>query len=104
MRKDPPLPVDGRAAERKRVGIAGHVREIGGSLLDVQVHDLSCTGFRVACIYNIPAGARVFLTIPTFAAMEAIVAWRDRQGFGCKFEQPLHPAVFDMIVARHPDH
>jgi hypothetical protein len=103
MRVGVPPRVDGRAAERRPVGIAGHIREVGGSRLDVEVHDLSRTGFRVACIYNVPAGARIFLTIPTFAAMEAVVAWRDRNGFGCRFEHPLHPAVFDMIVARHPD-
>ena len=102
MRKEPPPPIEGRRAERKPVGIAAHLREHGGSRLDVEVHDLSRTGFRTACIYNVPEGARVYLTIPSFSAMEAIVAWRDRQGFGCKFVQPLHPAVFDTIAKRHP--
>ena len=94
--------MEGRRAERKPVGIAAHLRELGGSRLDAEVHDMSCTGFRVACIYNIPVGARVFLTIPSFSAMEAQVAWRDKQGFGCRFVQPLHPAVFDTIAKRHP--
>lgn len=102
MRVKPPPPIDGRIAERKAVGIVAQLRELGGSRLDVEVHDLSRTGFRTACIYNVPVGAHVFLTIPTFSAMEAKVAWRDRSGFGCKFLQPLHPAVFDMIARRHP--
>ena len=102
MRVEPPPPIEGRRAERKLVGIAAHLRELGGSRLDVEVHDLSRTGFRVASVYNIPAGKRVFLTIPSFSAMEAQVAWRDLHGFGCKFVQPLHPAVFDMIAKRHP--
>lgn len=102
MRVQPPPPLDGRVAERKPVGIAAHLREMGGSRLDLDVHDLSRTGFRAACIYNVPVGARVFLTIPSFAALEAEVAWRDKQGFGCKFIHPLHPAVLDMIVKRHP--
>jgi hypothetical protein len=102
MRMPSPPPSDGRIAERKTVGIAAHLREQGGSRLDVEVHDLSRTGFRAACIYNVPVGARVYLTIPTFSAMEGEVAWRDRQGFGCKFVQPLHAAVFEMIAKRHP--
>jgi hypothetical protein len=102
MRVEPPQPLDGRAAERRPVGIAAHLREMGGAPMDIEVLDLSRTGFRTACIYNVPAGARVFLTIPTFSAMEAEVAWRDNTGFGCKFVQPLHPAVFDMIARRHP--
>jgi PilZ domain len=102
MRVEPPPPLDGRAAERKPVGIHAHLRELGGSRLDVEVLDLSRTGFRTSCIYNIASGTRVWLTIPSFAAMESVVAWRDKTGFGCKFTQPLHPAVFDMIARRHP--
>jgi hypothetical protein len=102
MRVPPPPPLDGRIAERKPVVIAAQLREFGGTRMDVDVHDLSRTGFRTDCIYNVPVGARVFLALPTFSAMEAVVAWRDKTGFGCKFVQPLHPAVFDMIARRHP--
>lgn len=101
MRVESPPPVEARAAERKSVGITAHLREFGGSRLDVEVHDLSLTGFLIACVYNVPVGARVYLTLPSFSAMEADVAWRNAKGFGCRFVQPLHPAVFDMIAARH---
>lgn len=102
MQGQPPPSLAGRVAERKSVGIIAHLREMGGSRLDLEVHNLSLTGFRAACIYNVPVGARVFLTIPSFSAFEAEVAWRDKQGFGCRFIQPLHPAVLDMIAKRHP--
>ncbi len=102
MRVPSPPPLDGRRAVRKNVIIPAHLREHGGSRLDVEVQDLSRTGFRIDCVYNVPEGARVYLTLPSFSAMEAIVAWRDKSGFGCKFVQPLHPAVFDMIARRHP--
>ena len=32
-------------------------------------------------------------------ALEARVAWRDGHRYGCAFVHPLHPAVFDHIVA-----
>lgn len=102
MRQPTSSELDGRRALRKNVVIPAHLREHGGSRLEVEVQDLSRTGFRIDCIYNIPEGARVYLTLPSFSAMEAIVAWRDKSGFGCKFIQPLHPAVFDMIARRHP--
>ena len=102
MRAPTPPSLEGRRALRKQVIIAAHLREHGGSRLDVEVHDLSRTGFRIDCVYNVAEGARVYLTLPSFSAMEAIVAWRDKSGFGCKFVQPLHPAVFDMIARRHP--
>jgi len=97
-----PPPTDGRATERCPVVIKAQLREFGGSRMDVDVHDLSRTGFRTDCIYNLAVGARVYLTIPSFRAFEAIVAWRKQSGFGCEFLQPLHPAVLDMIAKRYP--
>jgi hypothetical protein len=102
MSPAPPPPDDARAAARRPVVIKAQLREFGGSRMDVDVHDLSRTGFRTDCIYNLAVGARVYLTIPSFTAFEAIVTWRKLSGFGCAFVQPLHPAVFDMIARRHP--
>ena len=101
MRTDPPRK-DVRAAERRLVGIRAQLREMGSGRQDVNVEDLSITGFRVDSIYRVTVGATVFLTIPTFAAMEAQVVWAHKSGYGCQFAQPLHPAVFDMIARRYP--
>ncbi len=97
-----PSPDDVRGAERRPVGIRAQLRESGSTRLDVLVLDLSISGFRVESIYGIAVGARVFLTIPTFAPLEALVVWRRQTGYGCWFVHPLHPAVFDTICARHP--
>ena len=102
MRMPTSSTLEGRRALRKLVIIPAHLREMGGAPLEIEVQDLSRTGFRIDCVYNIAEGTRVYLTLPTFSAMEAIVAWREKSGFGCKFVQPLHPAVFDMIARRHP--
>lgn len=96
-------PDDFRAAKRRGVRIAAHLRAVGGARFDIDLIDLSMTGFRFESYYPIPVGWRVFLTIPTFAPLEALVAWRDERAFGCRFEQPLHPAVFDTIAERHPE-
>ena len=93
---------DHRSAERRVVGIAALLREAGGTKWNVDLQDLSMTGFRFESLYSIAVGARVFLTIPTFAPLEAEVAWRSNTGFGCRFAVPLHPAVFDTIAARYP--
>jgi hypothetical protein len=94
-------PLDARGAERRRVGMRATLREFGSQRLEVDVLDLSVTGFRVESIYSIAVGARVYLTIPTFSPLEAVIAWRVRYGYGCKFVRPLHPAVFDTICARY---
>ena len=95
-------PGDGRAAARRAVGISAHLREPGGQRIYVDVDDLSVTGFRIQSVHGLAVGKRVFLTMPSFAPMQAEVAWRDRYCYGCKFMQPLHPAVLDTIAKRYP--
>lgn len=95
------LAVDNRQKQRARVTFNAQLREAGGVRVDAQMCDLSETGFRADCAFPIAVGQRVFLTIPTFAPLEAIVAWRLGHEHGCKFLRPLYPAVYDTIVARH---
>ena len=44
-------------------------------------------------------GTVVWLTLPGMAALEAVVAWRDKFKYGCAFAKPIHPAVFDHIIS-----
>lgn len=71
-----------------------------GTPFDLDVVDLSPTGFRGETVYNLPIGSRIFATLPGLAPLEAKVMWRDAVFVGCAFATPLHPAVFDHIVAR----
>lgn len=96
--------VESRRSQRERVAFSALLREAGGVRVDASMCDLSETGFRADCAFPIAIGQRVFLTIPTFAPMEAIVAWRLGHEHGCKFLRPLHPAVFATIVSRHSGH
>lgn len=91
---------DARAAERRRVKIRALVREAGSVRIDIDVVDLSATGFRFESFYAFAPGVRVFLTIPTLQPLEAEVAWRGGNQFGCRFVKPLHGAVFDTIASR----
>lgn len=89
-----------RAAERRRVKIRALVREAGSARIDIDVVDLSATGFRFESFHGFAPGARVFLSVPSLAPLEAVIAWRGRNQFGCRFLMPLHQAVFDTIAAR----
>lgn len=93
--------VENRRSQRARVAFSAQLREAGGVRVDASMCDLSETGFRADCAFPIAIGQRVFLTIPTFAPMEAVVAWRSGCEYGCQFLRPLHPAVFATIAARH---
>jgi|SRR5690242_5820922 len=94
-------PDDGeqRRALRKPVRLSGQLRDRGAAKFAVDILDLSTTGFRAETTTRLYEGTIVWLTFPGMAGLEARVAWIDRHLCGCAFSQPLHPAVFDRIVA-----
>ncbi len=94
---------DARASQRRGVAMTAHLRGHGTFHFDVEVLDLSTTGFRCETYFGLVPGSRVLLTIPTLGALAATVTWQSQYVYGCKFEQPLHPAVWETIVARYPD-
>ncbi|MEK6637972.1 MAG: PilZ domain-containing protein [Pseudomonadota bacterium] len=92
---------DGRRTERLDVRMKASLRESGCTKFNVEVLDMSVSGFRFETAYSIAPSSRVWLTIPGLAAREAIVAWQDRYRYGCYFVDPLHIAVFDHIVVQY---
>lgn len=92
---------DGRRAERLDVRMKASLRETGCTKFNVDVLDMSVSGFRFETAYSIAPSTRVWLTIPGLAALEAVVAWQDRFRYGCYFVVPFHIAVFDHIIAHH---
>ena len=90
-----------RRTHRRAVGLRARLRKPGTTQFEVDVVDLSTAGFRTETGYILNPGATVWLTMPGLAALEAVVAWRDRYRYGCAFRVPLHQAVLDHIVAHN---
>jgi len=90
---------EARRAARRPVAIRAQLRPPGSDRLMVEVTDLSETGFQIETVYRLKTGSTVWLAIPTLAPLEAIVAWNRARHYGCRFQRPLYPAVFDHIVA-----
>ena len=99
----PPFePVEGdelRYALRRTVKMRAHLRDRGQTKFEIDVVDLSMSGFRAETSFTLWPGTVVWLTLPGLASLEAVVAWRDKFKYGCAFAKTLHPAVFDHIVA-----
>lgn len=89
---------ENRRALRKPVRLHAQLRDRGTAKFDIDVTDLSTTGFRAETSFTLWEGHTVWLTLPGLAALEARVAWCDGFRYGCAFARPLHPAVFDHIV------
>lgn len=74
------------------------LRERGCGAAPVIVHDLSPHGFCCEWHYTLTVGDVVWLKLPGFEAMASVVAWNREFLVGCRFQIPLHTAVFDRIV------
>jgi len=98
--REPLPPIDeSRRALRKAVKMRAQLRDRGTTKFEIDVVDLSLSGFRAETSFSLQPGNTVWLTLPGLAALEAVVAWKDKFRYGCAFFKPLHPAVFDHIVA-----
>ncbi len=93
---------DHRISTRAGVEISAEVREPGLGRIEAMVIDLSLSGFRMRCMTRLTGEKNIFMTLPSFAAIESKICWIEGDFFGCEFVQPLHPAVFDHIVSRYP--
>lgn len=88
-----------RSAPRRLVEIAARLCD-ASARFDVDVTDLSALGFRAESSFILRPGSRVWLMLPDFPGMEAVVAWRDRYQYGCAFTRPLHQTSVDHLAAR----
>lgn len=93
---------DNRYAARLDVKLEATLRELGSSQkFDIDVTDMSLTGFRFSTSFRLNVGQTVSVTIPGLAALEARVCWVEHFNYGAAFDRALHIAVFDHLVARH---
>ena len=92
-------PLRPRAAKRLRVGMAAGFRETHTRKVLVNVYDLSTDGFRIETYVGVHEGKLVWLTLPGIEPREAEVMWVKGDFAGCRFKQPLHDAVLQMVAS-----
>ena len=95
---------DQRIAPRREVCLGAGLRQRGNHRVTVNLLDLSTSGFRIESYLDLRVGSEVWLTLPGLASTRACVAWVGNIYTGCRFLDPLHPAVLDMIVRNGSRH
>ena len=90
---------DGRRAERRIVNLAASLREPGASMAEIEVLNLSVTGFAAECDMPIETGAHLWLKLPGLEALNSKVVWVEGRQAGFEFVTPLHPATLDTVTA-----
>jgi hypothetical protein len=87
-----------RRCKRYQVACSADLRAQGTLRATAKLEDLSATGFRVAWHHRLPARTRVWLSLPGFPSLSASVVRADGFKYGCVFDTPLHPAVFESLA------
>ncbi|MGE3692454.1 MAG: PilZ domain-containing protein [Novosphingobium sp.] len=82
---------------RATVSLACEVRQGSRPWKVVLLEDLSPSGFRISWLPGAREDVPVRIRIPGLQVLSAEVRWRTNEAIGCKFESPLHVAVFDHI-------
>ena len=88
----------GRQSNRTAVKMSAAYRE-GAGRGTIEVVDLSPSGVKIESHLTLAPGAFIWIKLPGLEAWQARIAWVDRHQAGCEFVRPLHPAVFDRVVA-----
>jgi len=88
-----------RRSPRLAISLAASLRERSRPPFSVSLVDLSPLGCRIELSSDLEPGAWVWFKLPGLEARYSRIAWC-RGGFaGIAFEEPLHEAVFDCLVA-----
>lgn len=82
-----------RRSQRMRIAARARFREAGANPYEVEIDDLSASGFRMVSYTRPRAGTRIWVTLPGMHSLEAVVRRSDGNNHGCEFIVPLHPSV-----------
>lgn len=86
----------------QRVEIEAEVtfRRAGKLNFRVRIYDVSPEGCRAEFVDRPELGERVWIKFDGMHSLEADICWIAGPKTGMRFAQPIHPAVFDSLLAR----
>jgi hypothetical protein len=89
-----------RAHERCRVDAAVTLRQAGRRHYQTLLFDLTPAGCKVVFVERPRPGDLLWAKFDGLEGIEARVAWVEGFRGGLKFTRPMHPGIFDALVAR----
>jgi hypothetical protein len=89
-----------RRHERVEVEAEVALRRSGKLNFRVRVYDISPEGCRAEFVERPELGERVWIKFDGMHSLEATICWIAGARTGMRFAQPIHPAVFDSLLAR----
>lgn len=89
-----------RSAARMKLTAEVSLRRLGKINYRVRVYDASPTGCKVELVDRPRIDEHVLIRFEGLDALEAEVCWIEGTSAGLRFEKAIHPAVFDLLLAR----
>lgn len=89
-----------RIRPRVKLDASIALRRPGGHRCETALFDLTPEGCKVEFVERPRVGDILWARFDGVEAMEATVAWVEGFHGGLKFTRPIHPAIFDSILAR----
>jgi hypothetical protein len=90
-----------RRHERVSVDGEAWMRRSAKHHFRVHIYDLSPHGCKAEFVERPEIGEQLWIKFEQLEALEAEVRWIAGPRTGVEFKQPIHQAVFDLLVARH---
>jgi hypothetical protein len=91
-----------RRSDRVSLNAVVSLRRAGQLNYRVRVFDASLHGCRVEFVERPKLDEQLWVKFEGLHAVEAEVCWVDGFAAGLNFVQPIHPAVFDALIASLP--
>jgi hypothetical protein len=98
---DPLPPTPGRRSHvRLAITADAILRREGGNNYRVRIFDISETGCKVEIVERPSVAEGVWVKFEGLENIHATVSWIAHPVAGLKFDRPIHPAVFEQLIAR----
>ena len=98
--KDAPREQQPRQNERISITADVSLRRLGQNSYRVKVNDLSPDGCKVDLVERPRIKEHMLVKFEGLEVLDAEVCWIDGYVAGLRFERPMHPAVFDLLLQR----
>ena len=90
---------EGRKAERRIVNLAARLRDPGASVAEIDVLNLSTSGFMAEGEIALEPGSHAWLKLSGLEPQNCHVVWVKDGKAGFEFANPLHPATLELLVS-----
>jgi hypothetical protein len=90
---------EGRQAERRVVNLAARLRDPGASVAEVDIINLSISGFMAHGDLGLETGSHAWLKLPGLEPQNCKLVWLKDGKAGFEFINPLHPATLELLAS-----